>query len=44
VFTYFVWISEQATIIFLHSINRLIYITETKCVYCAVRSEPLGII
>ena len=40
----FVWISEQTVIISLHSINWLVFITETECVYCAVRAEYLNII
>jgi len=40
----FVWISEQTAIIFLYNINRLVFITETECVYCAVRTESLNII
>jgi len=35
----FVWTSEQTAIISLYDINRLICITETECVYCAVRTE-----
>ena len=38
VFMYFVWISEQTAIISLYSINWLIIITGTECVYCAVRT------
>jgi hypothetical protein len=38
VFMCFVWIWEQTAIISLHIINWLIFITETECVYCAVRS------
>jgi hypothetical protein len=34
----FVWISEQTAIISLYSINGLVCITETECVYCAVRT------
>ena len=34
----FVWIWEQTAIISLYSIDWLVFITETKCVYCAVRS------
>jgi len=34
----FVWISEQTAIISLYNINRLVFITETACVYCAVRT------
>jgi hypothetical protein len=33
----FVWISEQTAITFLYSINRLVFVTETESVYCAVR-------
>jgi hypothetical protein len=39
----FVWISEQTAIISLYSINWLVFITETECVYCAVRTEYLTI-
>jgi hypothetical protein len=38
VFTWFLWISKQTAIISLYSINWLVFITETECVYCAVRS------
>ena len=41
VFMCFVWIWEQKAIISLHSINGLVCITETDCVYCAVRTEHL---
>jgi hypothetical protein len=37
----FVWISEQTAIISLHNINWLVCITETVCVYCAVRTGCL---
>jgi len=37
----FVWIWEQTAIISLYSINWLVCITETECVYCAVRSLNL---
>jgi hypothetical protein len=40
----FVWISEQTAIISLYSINRLVFIAETECVYCAVRTGSLAII
>ena len=30
------WISEQTAIISLYSINWLVFITDTECVYCAV--------
>jgi hypothetical protein len=38
VFMCFVWIWEQTAIISLYSIDWLDFITETECVYCAVRS------
>ena len=38
VFMCFVWIWEQTAIISLYSIDWLVFITETGCVYCAVRS------
>jgi hypothetical protein len=38
------WISEQTAIISLYSINWLVFITETECVYRAVRTESLNII
>jgi hypothetical protein len=31
--------SEQTAIISLYKINWLVFITETECVYCAVRIE-----
>jgi len=34
----FKWISEQTAIIFLNNINELVFITERKRVYCAVRA------
>jgi hypothetical protein len=37
-FMCFMWIWEQTAIISLYSINWLVFITETECVYCAVRS------
>jgi hypothetical protein len=39
----FVWISEQTAIIFLYSINRLVFVTEWESVYCAVRTGSLYI-
>jgi hypothetical protein len=39
----FVWISEQTAIISLYSTNWLVFITETECVYCAVRPRYLNI-
>ena len=44
VFMCFVWIWEQTAIISLYSINWLVCITETECVYCAVRTGSLYII
>ena len=41
VFMCFVWIWEQTAIISLYNINWLVCITETECVYCAVRTGPL---
>ena len=43
VFMCFVWISEQTASISLYSINWLVFITETDCVYCAVRTGSLNI-
>ena len=40
----FVWIWEQTAIISLYSVNWLVFITETECVYCAVRTGSLYII
>jgi hypothetical protein len=37
----FVWISEQTAIISLYNINWLVCVTETECVYCAVRTGSL---
>ena len=39
----FVWIWEQTAIISLYSINWLVFMTETECVYCAVRTGSLYI-
>ena len=44
VFMCFVWIWEQTAIISLYSVNWLVFITETECVYCAVRTGFLNII
>jgi len=41
VFMCFVWIWEQTAIISLYRIKWLVCITETECVYCAVRTECL---
>jgi len=38
-----VWVSEQTAIISLYSINRLVFITERKFVYCAVRIGSLNL-
>jgi hypothetical protein len=40
----FEWISEQTASISLYSINWLVSVTETECVYCAVRTGSLYII
>ena len=37
----FVWIWEQTAIISLYSINWLVCITKTECVYCAVQTGSL---
>jgi hypothetical protein len=39
VFMCFVWISERTAIISLYSVNCLVFITDTECVHCAVRTE-----
>jgi hypothetical protein len=44
VFMCFVWIWGKTAIISLYSINWLAFITETECVYCAVRTGSLYII
>ena len=44
VFMCFVWISEQTAIISLYNTNWLVFITETECVYCAVRTGYLNVI
>ena len=44
VFMCFVWVSEQTAIISLYNINWLVFITETECVYCAVRTVALNVI
>jgi hypothetical protein len=40
----FVWVWDQTAIISLYSIIWLIFLTETQCVYSAIRSGPLYII
>jgi hypothetical protein len=42
VFMCFVWIWKQTAVISLYSINWLVFITETECVYCAVRAKSLN--
>jgi len=42
VFMCFVWIWEQTAIISLYSTNWPVFITETECVYCVVRTENLN--
>jgi hypothetical protein len=44
VFMCFVWIWEQTAIISLYCINWLVFITETECVYCAVRDGYINAI
>jgi hypothetical protein len=44
VFMCFVWIWEQTAIISLYNISWLVFITETQCVYCAVRTGSLYLI
>jgi hypothetical protein len=44
VFMCFVWISEQTAIISLCSINWLVFMAETDCVYCAVLTGSSNII
>jgi len=44
VFVCSVWIAEQTAIISLYSINWLVFITETECVYCAVRTGSFYVI
>jgi hypothetical protein len=39
----FVWIWEQTAIISPYNMNWLVCITETECVYCAVRTESLNV-
>jgi hypothetical protein len=40
-FVCFVWISEQTANFALYDIKGLVFITEVKSVYCAVRTESL---
>ena len=41
VYFFFVWISEETAIISLYNINWLVFVTETECVYCAIRASCL---
>jgi len=41
---WFVWIWEQRAIISLYSINWLVFINETECVYCAVRTGSVCVL
>jgi hypothetical protein len=41
VFMCSVWIWEKTAVILLCSLNWLVFITETECVYCAVRAESM---
>ena len=34
---------KNVAFIFKHGINRLVFVTERECVYCAVRTESLNI-
>ena len=43
-FMCFVWIWEQTAIISLYSIDWLVFVSETQCVYCAVRTGSLYVI
>ena len=42
VFTCFVWIWEQTATCATYSINWLVFISETMCVFCAVRTGSLN--
>jgi len=44
VFMCCVWIWEQTAIISLYSTDWLVFVTDTECVYCAVRTGSLQII
>jgi len=35
---------RQSETIAVHRFNRLVFVMETECVYCAVRADPLSII
>jgi len=37
----FVWFSEQTATFALYNINNLVFMTEAKSVYCALRAESL---
>jgi len=40
----FVWISAKAAFTSINSISQLVFITETVCAYCAVRTQILNIV
>ena len=40
-FICFIWLSEEAVLYVLYVVNRLVFKTEVKSVYCAVRAESL---
>ena len=44
IFMCFVWIREQTAIISPYNINWQVFITETECVYCAVRTESMSVL
>ena len=39
IFMCFVWIWEQTAATSLYSVNWSVFVTETECIYCAVRTE-----
>jgi hypothetical protein len=39
VFMCFMWILQEYAVTSVYSINWLVFITETECVYCAARTE-----
>ena len=41
IYVFSLWIWQQTAIISLYNINGLVFITETGCVYCAVRTGSL---
>jgi hypothetical protein len=44
VFLCVVWISEQTTIISLHSINPMAFLTKPERVYCEVQTKSANVI